>query len=147
MVENNINKNSFCDMWKLHGIQVAVPMNEVFVDHRHIHLLCHYCCWVVKLCRTLCNSMDCRPPVSSVHGIFQARILEWVAIHFSRGSSHPMDGTRISCIALWSFTIWATLFLNFMRNPVWRSHSIKLLPSLIKYNKFPELSQWLLTLH
>ena len=42
---------------------------------------------VVQLCPTLCDPMDCSPPGSSVHGIFQARILEWVAISFSRGSS------------------------------------------------------------
>ena len=47
----------------------------------------------VQLCPTLCDPMDCGPPGSSVHGIFQARILEWVAISFSRGSSHPRDRT------------------------------------------------------
>ena len=45
------------------------------------------CCVVTKLCPTLCDPMDCSPPSSSVHGIFQARMLEWVAISFSRGSS------------------------------------------------------------
>ena len=44
-------------------------------------------------CLTLCKPMDCSPPVSSVHGILQARILEWVAMSFSRGSSHPRDRT------------------------------------------------------
>ena len=44
---------------------------------------------VTKLCLTLCNSMECSLPGSSVHGILQARILEWVAISFSRGSSQP----------------------------------------------------------
>ena len=47
---------------------------------------------------TLCNSMDYRPPVSSVHGILQARILEWIAFPFSSGSSHPRDQTWVSCI-------------------------------------------------
>ena len=46
---------------------------------------------VTQLCLTLCNPMDCSPPGSSVHGILQARILEWVAISFSRGSSRPRD--------------------------------------------------------
>ena len=46
---------------------------------------------IVKLCPTLCGSMDCSPPGSSVHGILQARILEWVAISFSRGSSQPRN--------------------------------------------------------
>ena len=48
---------------------------------------------------TLCNPMDCSPPGSSVHGILQARILEWVAVSFSRGSSQPRDRTQVSCIA------------------------------------------------
>ena len=50
------------------------------------------------VCQTFCNPMDCSLPGSSVHGIFQARILAWVAISLSRGSSQPRDGTSISCI-------------------------------------------------
>ena len=46
---------------------------------------------VSQLCLTLCDPLDCSPRGSSVHGIFQARILEWVAISFSRGSSQPRD--------------------------------------------------------
>ena len=45
------------------------------------------CCLLAPLCRTLCDPMDCSPPSSSVHGISQARILEWGAISFSRGTS------------------------------------------------------------
>ena len=56
----------------------------------------------------LCNSMDCRPPGSSVHGICQVTILEWVVIPFSRGSSLLRGWTRVSCIAGGLFTIWAT---------------------------------------
>ena len=52
--------------------------------------------------------MDCSPPGCSVHGIFQARILEWVAISFCRGSSQTGDGTRISRTAGRLFTVWAT---------------------------------------
>ena len=52
--------------------------------------------------------MDCSPPCSSVHGISQVRILEWVPIPFSRGSSQPRDWTQISCTAGQFFTIWAT---------------------------------------
>ena len=55
-----------------------------------------------------CDPMDCNLPGSSVHGVLQARILEWVAIPFSRGSSQPRDQTWVSCIAGRSFTIWAT---------------------------------------
>ena len=54
---------------------------------------------VTKSCAALCDPMDCRPPGSSVYGIFQARILEWVAIFFSRGSFPPGDQTWVSCIA------------------------------------------------
>ena len=57
--------------------------------------------------RTLCDPMDCSLPGSSVHGIFQARVLEWVAISFSRGPSQPKDRTWISCIADRCFTIWS----------------------------------------
>ena len=53
-------------------------------------------------------SPDCSPPGSSVHGIFQRRILEWGAIPFSKGSSWPRDPTQVSCIADRFFTIWAT---------------------------------------
>ena len=52
------------------------------------------------LCLTLYDPMDYNPPGSSVHGIFQPRILEWVAISFSRGSSWPRDRTRVSCIGM-----------------------------------------------
>ena len=61
-----------------------------------------------QLCPTLCDPLDCSPPGSSVHGILQARILEWVAIFFSRGSSWPRDQTQVSRIAGRLFTIWAT---------------------------------------
>ena len=55
--------------------------------------------------------MDCSPPGSSIHGIFQARILEWVAISFSKGSSPPRDWIRISCVSgtgSWILYHWAT---------------------------------------
>ena len=60
------------------------------------------------MCPTLCNPMDCSLPGSSVHGIFQARVLEWVAISFSRGSSRHRDQTPVSLIAGRRFTVWAT---------------------------------------
>ena len=56
----------------------------------------------------LCDPTDWGPPGSSTHGIFQARILEWVAIPFSREYSGPRDWTQISRIAGRLFTIWAT---------------------------------------
>ena len=63
---------------------------------------------VAQSCPTLCDCMDCSPPGSSVHGIFQAWILEWVAVSFSRGSSWPRDRTRVSRIVGRCLTIWAT---------------------------------------
>ena len=63
---------------------------------------------VAQSCPTLCHLMDCSPPGSSVQEILQARILEWVAISFSRGSSRPSNQIWVSCIAGGFFTIWAT---------------------------------------
>ena len=62
---------------------------------------------VAQSCLTLCNPMDCNLPGASVPGTLQARILEWVAISFSMGSSGPRDRTRVSWIASRFFTIWA----------------------------------------
>ena len=56
----------------------------------------------------LCNPMDCSLPGSSVHGLLKARILEWVAVPFSKGSSWPRDWTQVSCIVSRCFTIWTT---------------------------------------
>ena len=63
---------------------------------------------VAQLCPTLCDPLNCSPPGSSVHEIFQARILKWVAFPFSKGSSQPRDWTQVSCTAGRFFTIWAT---------------------------------------
>ena len=63
---------------------------------------------VTQSCPTLCDPMDYSLPGSLVHGIFQARVLEWVAISFSRGSSQPRNWTRVSHIAGRCFTFWAT---------------------------------------
>ena len=60
---------------------------------------------ITQSCLTLCNPMDYNLPGSSVHGIFQARVLEWVAISFSRGSSRHRDQTQVSSIAGTCFTI------------------------------------------
>ena len=63
---------------------------------------------VTQLCLTLCNPRDCTPPGFSVHGILQARILECVAIPFSRGPFQPRDWTSGSCMSGEFFTVWAT---------------------------------------
>ena len=64
--------------------------------HHYLHYLHHSLeSEVAYLCLTLCNPMDCSLPGSSVHGIFQARVLEWVAISFSRGPSRSRDWTQL----------------------------------------------------
>ena len=62
---------------------------------------------IAQSCLTLCHPMDCSPPGSSVHGILQARVLEWVTFSFSSGSSQPRDQTQVSFIAGRFFTSWA----------------------------------------
>ena len=72
-------------------------------------------CLVAKSCPTLCHSLDCSSPDSSVHRISQARILEWVVISFSRGSSWPRDQTHVSwvsCTGGGFFTHWAIILQN-----------------------------------
>ena len=63
---------------------------------------------VTQSCLTLCKPMHCGPPSSSVHGILQARMLEWIAMRSSRGSSQPRNQTQVSHIAGRFFTAWAT---------------------------------------
>ena len=62
-----------------------------------VWILTCVCAKSLQSCLTLCDHMDCSPPGSSVRGIFQAKILEWVAMLFSRGSSWCRDWTCISC--------------------------------------------------
>ena len=62
--------------------------------------------FIVQSCATLCEPMDYRLPVSSVHGILQATILEWVVISFSRGSSRLRDWTQVFCMTGRFFTTW-----------------------------------------
>ena len=73
-------------------------------------------CSVTQSCLTLCSSMDCILPGSSVHGILQARILGWVATSFSRKSSQPWDQTQISCFGRRTFdtsTTWEAPILSY----------------------------------
>ena len=69
---------------------------------------------VTESCLTLCDLMDYSPPGSSVHGILQARIMEWIAIPFSRESSWSWYQSQVSCIAGRFFTIWETLLLGIL---------------------------------
>ena len=79
--------------------------------HKKVHAMCALC----AMCPTLYDPMDCCPPGSSVHGIFQARILEWVAIPFFRGSSQPRDQNCIPSITrqnLYHPATWEAYFLS-----------------------------------
>ena len=78
-------------------IQNETPPHAGQNDH-YKKICCYCCCLVTKLCPTLWDPMDCSPQGSSVHGISHARILQWVVISFTRGSSWPRDQT---CISSW----------------------------------------------
>ena len=77
-----------------------------------LDLICRVCVKLLQSCLTLCNPMDCSPLGSSVHGILQAWILEWVAVPFSRGSSWVRDGIHVSqasCTGKWVLYSWRHL--------------------------------------
>ena len=71
--------------------------------------------WTHSVMSDVCDPMDCSLPGSSVHGIFQARVLEWVALFFSKGSSRLGDWTWVSHIAGRRFTVWATREAQWLR--------------------------------
>ena len=97
------------------------------------------CCLVPMSCLTLCDSTNCSPPGSSVPGISQARILEWVAISYFMGSSWPRDRSHVSCSGRRILYHWATweahhtqlplLVPNILAGPLetlkWNSHAAK----------------------
>ena len=82
---------------------VVQQSNSVIHTHTHTHRE-KLKMKAAQSCLTLCDPMDCRLPGSSVHGILQARILEWVVVPISRGSSLPRDQNGVSCIAGGFFT-------------------------------------------
>ena len=98
-----------CTSFILHKLSRSFRKTEITnIENRGIKLFCCGGCLVTKSCLTLCDPMDCSPPGSSVHGISQARILEQVAISFSRGSSWPRDWTHVFCIGRQILYHWAT---------------------------------------
>ena len=80
----------------------------ILVSNFYCQAILQYRCFTAKLYLTLCDPMVCSLPGSSVHGTFQASILEWVTISFSRGSSWPRDWTHIFCINKQILYHWAT---------------------------------------
>ena len=88
------------------GSNLGLPHCRQMLYHLTTREVTHYKpSEVSQSCPTLCDPMDCSLPRSSIHGIFQARVLEWIAISFSRGPSLPRDQTRVSCIVGRHFTI------------------------------------------
>ena len=100
---------------KLMSIELVMPSNHlilccplpllpsIFPSIRYVYIYLHIDIWIVKKlvtqsCPALCDPMDCKSPGFSIRGIFQARILEWVALPFFRGSSWPRDWTLVFCI-------------------------------------------------
>ena len=100
------NKTYFKELRISGKILKIVKMTEWMLTARHCAA-----CVLTHSAVTLCDPMDCSLPGSSVHGIFQARILEWVAISYSRGSSWSRDQTcvsYVSCIGRWVLYPWGT---------------------------------------
>ena len=88
--------------------QVFVAASRIFHCDTWALYLWHAGVQSIQSCSTRCNPMDCSLPGSSVHGIFLTRILEWVAMPFSRGSSRPRDRNHISSIGRWFLNHWTT---------------------------------------
>ena len=86
--------------WSIADLQYCVSFRSTAKWFSYIF----YCCLVAKSCPTLSDPMNCRMPGSTVHRIAQARVLEWVTISFSRGSSWSRDWTNVSCVTGRFFT-------------------------------------------
>ena len=97
-----------CLPWTFHLHSIMWDTDKcVLLSHCYIGSPMPCCAMSFQSCSTLCDPMDYSPPVSCVHGILQARILQWVALPSSRGSSWPRDQTRVSsssCIVGGFFT-------------------------------------------
>ena len=96
---------------------------------------------VTQLCPTLCNPMDYSPPGFSGHGILQARVLQWVAIPFSKGSSRPKDYTQVSCTASrsllsepWEVLYYILKILSYLNHTVILIAAFSILVCLLSLN-------------
>ena len=95
-----LSERQFKPLWK-YSLQWAFPEFWTAQEKEKANTELFVLCSVAQSCPALCDPVDCGPPGSSVHGILQARVLEWVAIPFSRGSFPSRDRTRVSCIGRW----------------------------------------------
>ena len=100
------NQNGFCPGGIIRIALISYLLSLCLLCPRHLHSLIFYmvyylilvlCAKLLLSCPTLCHPMDCSPAGSSVHGILQVRILEWVATPACRGYSQHRDGTHILC--------------------------------------------------
>ena len=102
---------SLLGMWDLNSLTMdrtlAPCISKSNLNHWTARKVPCCSCSVAQSCLTLCEPVNCSPPGSSVHGISQARILEWVAISSCRGSSRPRDPTHVSCTGRWIPYHWA----------------------------------------
>ena len=116
--------------WYILDTQIWVSLNSWPVPYT---TLISICSMQAQLCLTLCSPVNWSPPDSSVHGISQARVLEWVAISFFRRSSQPRDQTPISCVSCISRWIhypcatWEALIFNYMYAISWICWSIHII--------------------
>ena len=113
IVVQTISRTSYLAKWTLYSFETSHFYLFQASGSQHsfcLNDLTVLCCFlVVQSCLTLCKPKDfLSPSDSSVHGISQARLLEWVTIPFSRGSSWPRDRTCVFCIGRWVFYHWAT---------------------------------------
>ena len=98
-------------IWKAYEKNVSIGIGSASTQLKPKHLACMLPeseSEVAQSCPNSLGPMDCSLSGSSIHGIFQARMLEWIAISFSRGSSWPRNQTLVSRIAGRRFTVWAT---------------------------------------
>ena len=128
-------------MWELYYIQTPVSSvslinsklwNQVSFNQNLINYL--FVCCVCVNHSGVSDSLRPHKPGSSVHGILQSRIVEWVAIPFSRGSSKPWDWTQVSCIAGRFFASWATrVEINYL---------ISLIAETQKKTLYMDITRW-----
>ena len=130
--------------WKMILGHFSIHVDKMNLDLSFIQFIRINSIWVCRskmsevaqLCPALCDPMDYSLPGSSVHGIFQAEILEWVAISFSRGSSQPRDWTQVSCIVGRHFIVWAK---SGWQNKDFRKRCRKIFSHLGDMQKFLQL--------
>ena len=94
--------------------------NNLFLKFIYSTNMHCYCCQLLSRVWLFCDPMDCSPPGSSVNGISQARIVECIAISFSRGSSWLRDRIHVSCIGWWILYNWANRYSLFAKWGIWK---------------------------